>query len=129
LHEELFEKVRCFAADNSLTVAYPNTPFDPTTAPYIEPFILFTATAFAGMNIEQQRGMLQIDVNYRDGGGIVVPMSMIDWMVAAFPRNLRIPLPISGNCIEFMRTGYASPPLVDGGWVKIPVNFEFRITF
>ncbi len=125
IHNAIFKALETFAADNALHVAYPNADFVPNENTFIEPFLLFAQTENIGLSVVNQPIVLQVNVNYRDGQGIIGAARIADALIARFPRNSRISA--GSHCILFDNQGYPGPVLVNGGWLKMPVTFNLRI--
>lgn len=125
IYTALFSDLQTFATANSLQCGFTNVDFDPTDDFYIHGNVLFAATGNEGMGIVNQPGIFQVDVAYRDGRGVIAAAQIADLLIVRYARNSRINA--DGYCIAFNERGYVAPPVIGDGWLKIPVNFNFRI--
>lgn len=125
IHQAIFTDLQTFGNAQNISIAYPNVDFTPGSAPYLRVNLLFAASENIGLEIVNQPGVLQVDVMYRDGLGVIMAANLADALVNHLPRNRRIQA--GSYCVLFNSRGYVSPPLVDGGWVQMPVNFNFRV--
>lgn len=131
IYTALFSDLQCFADENSLPCGFTNVDFAPTGDFYIFGNVLFAATGNEGMGIVNQPGIFQVDVAYRDGRGVIASAQIADLLIDRYARNSRInaddPLGASNYCIAFNQRGYVAPPVIGEGWLKMSVNFNFRI--
>ena len=125
IHQAIFSDLQDFANAEGIQIAFPNVDFVPGELPYIRVNVLFGATDNIGLEIVNQPGVLQVDVMYRDGAGIIQASSLADGLLDWIPRNRRIQA--GAFCVLFNHRGYISTPIIDGGWLQMPVNFNFRI--
>ena len=128
IYEAILAEIQGFSDAQNIPVAWPNVDYSDKSEPFIAPDILLAQTASLGLYVVNMPGVLQISVNYQDGGGIVTPAGIIDALLLAFPRNHKI---LAGDyCIQFGNNGgYVSPYLISNGWIQYPVSFNFRIMY
>lgn len=126
IHSTIFADLHSFASTNTVGIEFPNVDFTPGTEPYIKVNVLFATNFNEGLSIVNRPGILQIDVMYRDGVGIIQASNLADLLLSWIPRNRRM---LAGEfCIAFNSEGYISPPLnLNDGWLQMPVNFNFRV--
>ena len=126
----LLAHASAFANNNSYTIALPNIAFSaPTvsaTAKYLRATFLPVPSfplgiSYAGHN--QHYGILQVDVFYGQGGGLMAPgriaAAVIEWFTPGTS------LTNSGFTVQIQKTPYIGLALKDDPWIMIPVSIPY----
>jgi hypothetical protein len=116
--DALLDRVRTFAT--TLPIAWPDVAFTPVDS-YLEVAVIPSTVDQVSLGSDgynRHRGLLQIDVVQRSGGGIIAPTEIASQLVAHFKRGTAI----ARNGLT-VRT---SPPrtaqsIPDDGWTRLPV--------
>ena len=114
-----------FVAENPIDLAYPNALYTPGAGPYLRPWMLPAPTsAFDYRATNEYRGVMQIDVFWPAGLGLVAPLEMAAALIAFFPRGSQL----AGDdlTVSINEPPYLGPALQEPGWIQIPVSIRFR---
>lgn len=83
-----------------------------------------TRTRTVGPGRQQHRGIMQVNVHYSSGTGIIVPLQRADQIVAHFPKDLI--LYESGVKVKVNRKPYAIPLPPANGSLMVPVTIQYE---
>lgn len=106
-------------------VLYTNEEKETQTGPHLIAMVLPAKTDSVGLNsIDKEQGIVQIDIMIKSGGGEIESAKLVDKVIDAFPRGLKL---IENNQeICFNHKGWPSGDLQLGDWVKTPVSIRFH---
>lgn len=104
----------------SLDIFYPgieNTPDGNYLEARVVPNTVFQST-FGDAGFNRHEGLLQIDVVWKKGNGIIAPAEEVSLVVAHFKRGTAI---IRNGLTVTTRPPRTAQPVPDGGWLRFPV--------
>jgi Bacteriophage related domain of unknown function len=123
----LTDHLDIFASNESLSVAKPGLGFDPTSnTPYLKAYLIPTTTEamdIAGL-VNEYRGILQVNVLYPEGAGIVVAAETADRLVNHFESGTT--LSHQATTFTISQPPHIGPVVEDPGWIMIPVSVRYR---
>lgn len=126
----LITRLQALTFTPPLAIAAPFVTFPPAgqTKPkdYLEVVFLPgpTRTRTVGPGRQQHRGIMQVNVHYSSGTGIITPLQRADQIVAHFPKDLI--LYESGVKVKVNRKPYAIPLPPANGSLMVPVTISYE---
>lgn len=119
----LENKLKSWAVSNNINnIAYEGVAFEKPTTTWIEAKIDHAATINPTVDAIRKTyfGILQININVKDGNGTRVIETLADSLIQEFAV-----LPKLGN-LSIERTPYVGSSWVDAQWRVLPVRINYR---
>jgi hypothetical protein len=109
----------------SMPVSAPNVTYTPTTGtPYLRVWHMPAVTDWLGLdpneNLNEHRGVLQIDVMWPAGQGVMQPLERADAIAAHFQRGQQFTH--GGVTTQIVLPAEVARGDQDGAWFSIPVS-------
>ncbi len=125
VRQELEVRLAAFAAAQvpPLKVAYEDRPFTKPDVPFLECFIVPSATLTVTVDANRTRelGVMQVNVWVPTGKGPGVGEGIADGIIAAFPV-----IPIVGTVCIVSQPYKSRAVLDEAGWRIVPVTIMYR---
>lgn len=121
----LTDRLDALVATLKIPVAYPGAGFKPITGKeYLRPWLLPAPTdPLTLAHSNQYSGILQVDVFWPEGQGIIKPMEKASAIIAHFPKGIRL-------YHEGVKVVVSGPPFIaralqEPGWLQLPINIPY----
>lgn len=105
-----------------LAIAMPDVAFEPVAdVPYLSATLLQNAPKFQGLASGRlDQGLLQVDVVWPKGQGVVKASEVADAVIAHFPVALRI-----DGKVKIAGQPWKASPITEAGWTRTPVTIPW----
>jgi len=121
----LTDRLTTFVNSDKIAVAYPNVSYKPVEGtPYLRPNLIPAPTdALTLDGSSRYDGILQVDVFWPEGQGIIKPMEKASAIIAHFPKQVK--LFHEGVRVVVNGPPYIARALQEPGWLQLPINIPY----